>query len=270
MTETDYSQLDKTGLIQVEETDYPRELSVVDLFRQQASAFPSTIAIRDSSAELTYAQLERQSDTLARWLARRLLSPETLVGVFASRSCQTVVAFLGILKANMAYLPFDVKIPSKRMEAILSSLPGQRIIFLGPCDHLPDIKQNDVEFVRITDALQEEANGTYTGHRTHAVIAPSATSLAYVMFTSGSTGQPKGVMAEHRGIVRLVKDGDLARLLPTCGAMAHISNLAFDASTWEIYAALLNGMTLACIDTMEVLDQSVTLRIFTEWDEVKD
>ncbi|KAG7407670.1 Nonribosomal peptide synthetase TES [Fusarium oxysporum f. sp. rapae] len=266
MTETDYSQLDKTGLIQVEETDYPRELSVVDLFRQQASAFPSTIAIRDSSAELTYAQLERQSDTLARWLARRLLSPETLVGVFASRSCQTVVAFLGILKANMAYLPFDVKIPSKRMEAILSSLPGQRIIFLGPCDHLPDIKQNDVEFVRITDALQEEANGTYTGHRTHAVIAPSATSLAYVMFTSGSTGQPKGVMAEHRGIVRLVKDGDLARLLPTCGAMAHISNLAFDASTWEIYAALLNGMTLACIDTMEVLDQSVTLRIFTEWD----
>ncbi|KAL7780539.1 hypothetical protein CFE70_010563 [Pyrenophora teres f. teres 0-1] len=95
----------------VEKTAYPRDSSVVDLFREQAAACPSRVAVKDSVAEMTYAQLDAASDVLARWLARRSLAPETLVGVFASRSCEAIVA-LGILKANLAYLPFDVKFPA--------------------------------------------------------------------------------------------------------------------------------------------------------------
>ncbi|EFQ87505.1 hypothetical protein PTT_16982, partial [Pyrenophora teres f. teres 0-1] len=107
LRDADFSRLDAMGLTRVEETAYPRDSSVVDLFRQQASACPSRVAVKDSATEMTYAQLDAASDVLARWLAGRSLAPETLVGVFASRSCEAIVAFLGILKANLAYLPFD-------------------------------------------------------------------------------------------------------------------------------------------------------------------
>ncbi|KAL7780635.1 hypothetical protein CFE70_010660 [Pyrenophora teres f. teres 0-1] len=248
LREDNYAKLDAMGLVRAEETAYPRDSSVVDLFREQAAACPSRVAVKDSVTEMTYAQLDTASDVLARWLARRSLAPETLVGVFASRSCEAIVAFLGILKANLAYLPFDVKIPRKRMEDILSSLPGHRIILL----------------VGIREALDEQAK-TKAGKHTLAVCSgPSATSLAYVMFTSGSTGMPKGVMAEHRGIVRLVRDNNLVQHLPDSPVMAHMANLAFDASTWEIYGTLLRGGTLVCIGAAMVLDAEAVLQMFRE------
>ena len=91
---------------------------------------------------------------------------------------------------------------------------------------------------------------------------PSPTSLAYTMFTSGSTGKPKGVMIEHRSIVRLVKNSNVADALPSPVTMAHISTISFDAATWEIYAALLNGGMVVCIDKDTLLDTSLLTQIF--------
>ncbi|KAF2471468.1 uncharacterized protein BDR25DRAFT_368329 [Lindgomyces ingoldianus] len=264
LTNSDFTKLDAMGLVQVKQTNYPRELSVVDLFRQHVSAHPSRIAVTDTSAEMSYTELDRASELLARWLVQRSFAPESLVGVLASRSCQTIVAFLGILKANLAYLPFDVKIPGKRMEAVLSSLPGQRVILLGSNVQPPEVKLSNVEFVRITKVLNDQANEESAVYRFATAVGPSATSLAYVMFTSGSTGQPKGVMVEHRGIVRLVRDNNLVQHLPASRVMAHMTNLAFDVSTWEIYACLLNGGTLVCIDAMVVLDPEAMVQIFNQ------
>ncbi|CAE7221016.1 Destruxin synthetase, partial [Pyrenophora teres f. teres] len=264
LREDNYAKLDAMGLVRAEETAYPRDSSVVDLFREQAAACPSRVAVKDSVTEMTYAQLDTASDVLARWLARRSLAPETLVGVFASRSCEAIVAFLGILKANLAYLPFDVKIPRKRMEDILSSLPGHRIILVGVGAQPPSTELSNIELVGIREALDEQAK-TKAGKHTLAVCSgPSATSLAYVMFTSGSTGMPKGVMAEHRGIVRLVRDNNLVQHLPDSPVMAHMANLAFDASTWEIYSTLLRGGTLVCIGAAMVLDAEAVLQMFRE------
>ncbi|KAK1916800.1 hypothetical protein P3342_004355 [Pyrenophora teres f. teres] len=262
LREDNYAKLDAMGLVRAEETAYPRDSSVVDLFREQAAACPSRVAVKDSVTEMTYAQLDTASDVLARWLARRSLAPETLVGVFASRSCEAIVAFLGILKANLAYLPFDVKIPRKRMEDILSSLPGHRIILVGVGAQPPSTELSNIELVGIREALDEQTK-TKAGKHTLAVCSgPSATSLAYVMFTSGSTGMPKGVMAEHRGIVRLVRDNNLVQHLPDSPVMAHMANLAFDASTWEIYSTLLRGGTLVCIGAAMVLDAEAVLQMF--------
>ncbi|KAK1914070.1 hypothetical protein P3342_007316 [Pyrenophora teres f. teres] len=80
LRDADYAKLDAMGLVRVEKTAYPRDSSVVDLFREQAAACPSRVAVKDSVAEMTYAQLDAASDVLARWLARRSLAPETLVG----------------------------------------------------------------------------------------------------------------------------------------------------------------------------------------------
>ncbi|KAH5617621.1 hypothetical protein HBI23_252310 [Parastagonospora nodorum] len=267
LTDADDAKLDAMGLIGIQKTAYPRESSIVDLFHQQASAYPSRVAVKDSLEEMTYAKLDEASDSIARWLQKRSFAPETLVGVFANRCCWTIVTFLGILKAGLAYLPFDVKTPSTRMEAILSSLSGPRIIFVGAGVQPPDVKLKDIAFVHIAEALDEKTDeGSGSWESTATLIRPSAASLAYVMYTSGSTGKPKGVMVEHRGIVRLVRDNNIVQHMPVNRVMAHITNLAFDVSTWEIFVAILNGGTLVCIDTMIALDSATMLQTVSHYD----
>ncbi|CAI6340684.1 unnamed protein product [Periconia digitata] len=262
LTKEAYTQLDQMGLLHSNETEYPRDSSVVDLFRQQATAYPSRIAVKDPSTKMSYAQLDVLSDGLAQWLSTKSLATEALVGVMADRSCQTIVALLGILKAGLAYLPFDIKIPEARMNTILSSIKGERLVLVGDGIEPPELGIGGVQFVQIAEAVAESVIDQPIVKPSNAPVKPSATSLAYVMFTSGSTGRPKGVMVEHRGIVRLVKGGNLSQLLPPSGVMAHIANLAFDASTWEIYATILNGGTLVCVDYMTVLDYHSLGNIF--------
>ncbi|KAF2462698.1 AMP-binding-domain-containing protein, partial [Lindgomyces ingoldianus] len=104
------------------------------------------------------------------------------------------------------------------------------------------------------------------GHAVTTTKLPStsATNLAYVIFTSGSTGKPKGVMIEHRSVIRLVKNSNVVSRLPQNAQIAHLSNLAFDASTWEIYAALLNGGTIICIDYFTSVDVKALRTVFAK------
>lgn len=256
-----YSVLDQLGLIQICRTDYPRDASVVDIFRQQVALNPKKIAVKDSSMSLNYSELNSQSDQLASWIAMRGLVAETPVGVFANRSCQTIVAFLGVLKANLAYMPLDISLPSDRIRSILASINGYKLILLGSDVQAPVLPLEDVQFFPIAEALQVQVQWDFQNLPVQ-LAAPSATHLAYIMFTSDSTGQPRGVMVEHRGISRLVKENDKVKSLPDNLIMSHMTNIAFDASTWEIYSALLNGGTLICIDSLTVLDCRRLRRVF--------
>ncbi|KAI1120342.1 non-ribosomal peptide synthetase [Nemania abortiva] len=256
------AELRDMGLLEIERTKYPRDSSVIDVFRDQVAASSHDVAVIDASSSLTYAELDHQSDQLATWLRRRNMPAETMVGVLAPRSCQTIAAFLGIMKANLAYLPLDVRSPAARLEAILSTMSQHKLVLLGSDTSAPQIKLSDVEMVRISDTLEHRATNGLNGHADVADVQPSATSLAYVIFTSGSTGKPKGVMTEHRNIVRLAKEKTLNSKLPPATKMAHLSNIAFDAATWEIYTALLNGGTLVCVDYMTVLDSEALKAVF--------
>ncbi|RYP40686.1 hypothetical protein DL767_001544 [Monosporascus sp. MG133] len=256
------AELRNMGLLEIERAEYPRESSVVDVFRDQVAARSHALAVIDSSSRLTYAELDHQSDQLATWLRQRNMAAETLVGVLAPRSYQTVVAFLGILKANLAYLPLDVNSPAARLKAILSALPGHKLVLLGSNTIAPEVQLHDVELVRISDTLDHRDTDDLNGHVDAAAVMPLATSLAHVIFTSGSTGRPKGVMVEHRSIVRLAKESNIIPKLPLAAKVAHLSNIAFDAATLEIYAALLNGGTLVCIDYMTTLDSKALEAVF--------
>ncbi|RAH44549.1 acetyl-CoA synthetase-like protein [Aspergillus brunneoviolaceus CBS 621.78] len=105
-----------------------------------------------------------------------------------------------------------------------------------------------VEFICAPEPDHPEPHGTL--HGAPAIVPPRPGSLAYVMFTSGPTSRPKGVMIEHRGIIRLAKSNGTLLRSPPDYRIAHMANLGFDISTWEIYTALLNGGTLVCIDDM--------------------
>ncbi|KXG51253.1 AMP-dependent synthetase/ligase [Penicillium griseofulvum] len=120
------------------------------------------------------------------------------------------------------------------------------------------------QLVRIGDTLGGDTLDQRALHDSITLITrPGATGLAYVVFTSGSTGKPKGVMVEHRGIVRLVKESNVVRILPKAPSVAHLSNTSFDASVWEIYAALLNGGTVVCIDYATTLDSQALAAVFS-------
>ncbi|GJN86751.1 nonribosomal peptide synthase [Purpureocillium lilacinum] len=261
-SDDDLERLDELGLIRVHRTDYPRDSSVVDVFRQQVVASPGRTSVKDASTQLTYAELDRASDLVAGWLAAKSFPPETLIGVLGTRSSFTTIAFLGILKANLAYLPLDAKTPIGRLEDILSVIQGHKLVLLTSDTPPPVIASDDLVFVHIQDVLVGQDKHDCASQSPPLRCKTSARSLAYVMFTSGSTGRPKGVMAEHRNILRLVKQSNYIEHLPAAPVMAHISSIAFDMSTTEIYSTLVNGGTLICVDDADVLDCSAMSDIF--------
>lgn len=254
------SSLHDMGLMKPHRTDYPRDSSIIDVFSQQVAKSAHAVAVKDASGELTYSELDQKSDELARWFHGRGYAPETFIAVLAQRSCQTIVAFLGILKANLAYLPLDLKFPAERVNAILSSVEGPILVLTGQDVQPPELALENLEFVPIQHAL--DAGSRMECFNT-AANRPTAHSLAEVIFTSGSTGRPKGVLIEHRGIISCVKNSNVVREQVLSGSFSHISSIAFDSSTWEIYAPLLNGGRLVCIDQMSALDYGAIQDIFS-------
>ncbi|CAJ0554478.1 Ff.00g129910.m01.CDS01 [Fusarium sp. VM40] len=261
LTAEGYTELKSMGLIQIHRTDYPRDMSIVDIFQQQATAHPDRVAVKDSISQITFATLNEKSDLVAQYLRAQSFSTETVIPVIAKRSVETIISFLGILKANMAYLPLDPNAPIERTKLVLSSIQGPTIILLGNSVRSADIQ--DTKSISIQSVLEDRVQPSFFQRlRTHT--KPSASSLAYVLYTSGSTGKPKGVMVEHRSILRLVMQSNCTQYLTGNGAIAHMANTIFDASTLEIYMALLNGLTLVCLDHELVLDHTALQKAFSE------
>jgi amino acid adenylation domain-containing protein len=242
-------------------TAYPMA-SVHDVFRAQARATPEAVALVCGDDVLSYAELDRRSDAMAARLRGLGVASEARVGVFAERSAQTIVALLGVLKAGGAYQPIDAATPPARVAHLLDDaqakvLLTQRALLgaLPPFDGA--VRCIDDDGADWTDPALPE--GAPVGAR----------DLAYVMHTSGSTGEPKGVMIEHRSVVRLVKGADYVDF---GGEQTFLSlaTLAFDASTFEIWGALLNGHALMVappqrLSADEIAELLTRHRVTTLW-----
>ncbi|MGH3759338.1 amino acid adenylation domain-containing protein [Actinophytocola sp.] len=209
------------------------EATITELFAEQVRSRPEATALRFLGEDLSYAVLDERSDRLARHLVAMGVGPECVVGVCIDRSFEMIVALLAILKAGGAYLPIHAKEPVERFQYMLDQA-GTRILLTHErlAATLPAV---DAEVLSLDAApLPEPVDPTPLDPAT------IADSTAYVCYTSGSTGKPKGVSVPHRGVTRLVQDGDYAHFGPD-ETILQLCALTFDPATFEIWGALLHG-----------------------------
>jgi amino acid adenylation domain-containing protein len=213
---------------------FPRDATIHAIFARQAAATPEAIAVAFGPERLTYRELDRRANRLAHHLRARGVGPETPVGLYARRSCQMVVAALAILKAGGAYLPLDPEAPDARLAFLLADARAAVVVTAGT-----GVQGRALGPITVVDLAADAPRIDAEPDGEPAPIG-AGESLAYLMYTSGSTGEPKGVCALHRGVVRLVHDHGYARFAPD-EVFLQLAPLAFDASTLEIWGPLLHG-----------------------------
>ncbi|MGH7267127.1 MAG: non-ribosomal peptide synthetase, partial [Candidatus Rokuibacteriota bacterium] len=222
--------------------NYPAGRTVHGLFAAQEAETPDAVAVEFEDQQLTYRELDRRANQLAHYLRASGVGPDVRVAVAVERSLEMVVALLGVLKAGGAYLPLDPTWPRKHLAFMLEDSAATVLLTqrrAPPCG-LPTAGSAGMPVVRV------DADWSEIARASDAPPADLATpgSLAYVMYTSGSTGVPKGVCVPHRAVVRLVRNTSYARLAAD-EVFLQLAPLPFDASSFEVWGSLLNGARLA-------------------------
>jgi len=216
-------------------TTYPREASVAGLFEDIAAASPDSIAVSFGFEQLSYGELNVRANRFAYRLRRIGVGAETLVGCCIERSLDLIVALVGILKAGGAYVPLDPSYPKERFDYLLKDTNTPVMLTQKSLAPFLPVRRS-VKRICVDDDYAPPS----TDDDGKPIPAGGPTSLAYVMYTSGSTGQPKGVMVENRAIVRLVRSTNFCKFGPE-EVFLQFAPISFDASTLEIWGPLLNG-----------------------------
>jgi amino acid adenylation domain-containing protein len=225
--------------------------AVPALFSAIAARHPDRIALEDASRCLTYRALDDVSQRLAQHLRQAGVGRGDIVALYVERDVDAIAALLGVLKAGAAYLPLDLSYPRKLLADICAeSRPAavlSRPAELEALSSRPFWQCPTLDLAAVLDDRLPGTNVTQARPATEpARDEPGPDDLAYVMYTSGSTGRHKGVMVPHRAVIRLVRDADFARL-DEDQVLLQLAPLSFDASTFEIWGALLNGAKLAVL-----------------------
>ena len=216
-------------------TDYPRNLSICELFEQQAEQTPEAMAVIFGDQTLSYRDLNAKSNRVAHYLQSKGIQVEDRVAIYLERSTEMIIALLGVLKSGAAYVVLDPMWPADRIALILDVTEAPLVVTQESLEnHLPAGLASII--------FRIENDGPEPGQKCSSdlKLQLSADNLAYIAYTSGSTGAAKGVAVLHRGIIRLVRENNYARLGQQ-EVFLQFAPVAFDASTFEIWGCLLNG-----------------------------
>ena len=239
--------------------DYPRDRCAHQLFEAQAALTPDAVAVVCEDRQLTYAELNACANQLAHRLIALGVSPEALVGLCTARSLEMVIGLLGILKAGGAYVPFDPNWPTDRARLVMEDA---RLVAMvtqhAHADQLPPVIVPTV-FVELGSRTRRSAR---TENNPDVPVSP--TDLVYVLYTSGTTGRPKGVLVEHRQLVQYVWAVADRLDLDARGSYAMLQPLTVDACQTMIFPSLGRGGTLHLISDARALDATKLTEYFRD------
>ncbi|MFC9084425.1 AMP-binding protein, partial [Streptomyces sp. NPDC057062] len=252
------SEKERKEIIEIgtQQTDYPFDKTINDLFKEQVLRYPHKTALITDKVSLTYNQLDEMASKLACHMMATGVQKESIIGIVTERSHETIVSILAAIKTGCTYLPIDPHYPLDRVKNILHD-SNAHILILPDCS---EFNSNELSFPNIIryDSLTFNCDSDV---KSFWDISPN--NAAYVMYTSGSTGSPKGVVVEHKSVVRLVKNS-LTFPMNENGKILQTGSIAFDAATFEIWGALLNGQCLIIRNKLLALDAVMLSREVAE------
>ena len=237
-------------------TDFGPARCFHEMFEEQARQTPEHTALVCEDRSLTYAELDQQSNQLARHLRARGVGRETIVALFAEREVELFVAMLAVLKAGAAYVSFDPKYPKERLAGLIEDAHPKVVLTQAS---LLEMLPADI------DAVSLDAEWPRIETESDAPIESGVTpdNLAYVIYTSGSTGKPKGVTVEHRQLFNYLRGARERLDLPAPASYATVSTLAADLGHTMIFPALASGSTLHVVSHERASDPSALDEYFT-------
>jgi len=234
------------------EVDYPKDKCIHQLFEEQVEKTPANIAVVFEDNRLTYRELNKRANQLARYLQSGGVKPDSLVGICVDRSLEMIIGVLGILKAGGAYVPIDPTYPKDRVSYMLEDAECEIVLTQ---EHLELPKTNsgiiylDAGWGKIENEPDEDVKSEV-----------KSDNLAYVIYTSGTTGKPKGTEITHRNVNRLVSNAEF-NFLRQRNKVLQYAPISFDASIFEIWGTICNGSSLiVCPEgnlSLEELDQII-------------
>ncbi|WP_077852242.1 non-ribosomal peptide synthetase [Clostridium felsineum] len=222
--------------------EYPKNKTVVDLFEEQVEKTPDNTALIFEDKQLTYSELNRKVNQLARKLRELGVKPDDFVAIMAERSIEMIVGIYGIIKAGGAYVPIDPNYPEDRIKYMLEDCTPKVILV-----YRADVKTK-------VPVINLEEKAVWEGETANLEKVNKPKNLAYCIYTSGTTGKPKGVMVEHKGIINMKSYYEDKVPISKEDKILQFANIVFDASVSEMTMAILIGGTLVIVPDSIRLD----------------
>ncbi|HEY0605391.1 MAG TPA: amino acid adenylation domain-containing protein, partial [Herpetosiphonaceae bacterium] len=242
--------------------DYPRDRCIHELFGEQARRTPDAVAIICRDQRLTFAELDRLTSQVAHRLQALGVHPETPVGVLIERSLKTVVALLGILKAGGCYVPLDPAYPPSHLAFVLADT---RLPVLIAEERLRGLVQLDALEHQVAVLPVDDSWSAVASEPTHPPITTiTPDNLFYIMYTSGSTGQPKGVVVAQRQLLNRFAWMWRAYPFATGEVMCQRTTVNFTVSIWELLGPMLRGVPTVVIPDEVVKDARAFVEALAE------
>jgi amino acid adenylation domain-containing protein len=257
-------ELNRTGV------EYPRNLCVHELFEAQVQRTPDVVAVVSERQQLSYRDLNRKAERLARYLTEAGVELGSRVGIYLRRSVEMMIGVLGVLKTGGTYVPLEPGLPKTRLEYMLANAGIEWV--LVDSKTMADLPLGGVDVVLMDGAgadadWLEEMESVEGAQQEKSKIIPEC--LAYILYTSGSTGRPKGVMVHHRALMNYLAHAVREYLQDGITASVVSSPLCFDATLTTLLPPLLAGGHVELLPENERLLHSLAEQLFADETEIK-
>lgn len=236
--------------------EFPDELTLIEVFERQVLNTPNKVALFMGTDTLSYKELNEKANRVARLLRANGVGREDAVGLFMEKNIDVIIGMLGILKAGGGYVPIDVNYPQNRIDYIIEN-SGVKLI-LSTKEFYKLIHAKGISGIDIAGANKIEDSSNLD-------IINKPNDLCYIIYTSGTTGAPKGVMVEHRNVIRLLFNKSFQFDFTEKDVWTMFHNHCFDFSVWEMYGSLLYGGSLVIISPEEAKDPWKFIQILQDF-----